>query len=136
MFTTASESEANTTTRLIRAMDRQHPVTITYLKEEKDAADKKTGSLVATVRTIEIYDIRITKAGHTLLVAMDRESQERRTFRLDRLVSYTVHRTAYTVPRDTDTTVRPLTAQPVAATPLTTAPIAIRIDVLAAQLAA
>lgn len=98
MFTTASETTARTTTRLIKAMDSQHPVTVSYMKEEKDEAGKKTGALVETVRTLEIYDIKVTKAGNTLLVAMDRESQERRTFRLDRLVAYTIHRTAYLVP--------------------------------------
>lgn len=102
MFTTANESSEQTLTRLIRAMDSQHPATITYLKEEKDTTGKKTGQLVETVRTIEIYDIRITKAGDTLIVAMDRETQERRTFRADRLVSYSIHRTAYTVPRETE----------------------------------
>lgn len=90
MFTTAAETEARTTARLIRAMDNEHPVTITYTKAD--------GS--QTVRTIEIFDIRITKAGDTLIVAMDRETQERRSFRADRITHYSLHRTAYTVPRE------------------------------------
>lgn len=93
MNTTATETTDHTTARLIRAMDRQHPVTITYTK-----ADTTT-----TVRTIEIYDIKVTKAGDTLLLTMDRESGEKRSFRVDRIVAYTVHRTAYTVPRETST---------------------------------
>ena len=94
MFTTATETTARTTTRLIKAMDSQHPVTITYTKAD--------GS--ETIRTIEIYDIKVTKAGDTLLLTMDRESGEKRSFRVDRIQAYTVHRTAYTVPRETTTT--------------------------------
>lgn len=99
MQNTTNETQAQTLTRLLAASDRQHPVTITYLKEEKDEAGKKTGRLVETIRTIEIYDIRTTKAGNVTLRAMDRESGEARTFRLDRIQAYTVHRTTYTVAR-------------------------------------
>ena len=42
-----------------------------------------------------------SKAGDIVIKAMDRTSGESRSFRLDRLVAYTVHRTAYTVPRPT-----------------------------------
>lgn len=126
MFTTASETEARTTTRLLKAWDARRPVTITYTK-----ADGST-----TIRTIEIYDVKVTKAGDVILKAMDRDSGESRTFRLDRISHYTIHRTAYTVPRDADTTIRPLAAAPVALTPLTTAPAAVRVNALANQLAA
>lgn len=96
---TNRETSTQTLTRLIKAHDRQHPVTITALKEEKDEKGKKTGHLVPTVRTIEIYDFYVSNAGHILIVAMDRETGERREFRLDRLISYTVHRTSYRVAR-------------------------------------
>jgi predicted DNA-binding transcriptional regulator YafY len=86
---TARETTTQTLTRLIKAADRQHPVTITYVK-----ADGTT-----TVRTIETYDIAISNAGDVLLKAMDRQSGESRTFRLDRLVSYTIHRTSYQIER-------------------------------------
>jgi predicted DNA-binding transcriptional regulator YafY len=86
---TANETTTSTLTRLIKALDNQHPVTITYVK-----ADDST-----TIRTIEIFDIVVSAAGDILLKAMDRETGEARTFRLDRLVSYTVHRTAYVVAR-------------------------------------
>jgi len=75
-------------------MDRQHPVTFTYTKAD--------GS--ETIRTIEIYDIRTTKAGAVIVKAMDRTSGESRTFRIDRIVSYTTHRTAYVVARPEDAT--------------------------------
>lgn len=94
---TANETTTQTLTRLIKALDAHHPVTITYLKEEKDDAGKRTGQLIETVRTIEILDFVITQAGDILIKALDRETGEARSWRLDRLVAYTVHRTAYTV---------------------------------------
>jgi predicted DNA-binding transcriptional regulator YafY len=86
---TKNETSTKTLARLIKALDAKHPVTITYIK-----ADETT-----TVRTVEIFDIVVSAAGDILLKGMDRDSQEARSFRLDRLVSYTVHRTAYTVAR-------------------------------------
>lgn len=86
---TANETTTQTLTRLITALDKRQPVTITYVK-----ADGTT-----TVRTIEAYDIVVTAAGDIVIKAMDRETGEARSFRLDRLVAYTVHRTAYTVER-------------------------------------
>jgi predicted DNA-binding transcriptional regulator YafY len=86
---TKNETSITTLTRLITALDKQQPVTITYTK-----ADGTT-----TVRTIEIYDVVISQAGDILIKAMDRETGESRSFRIDRLVSYTVHRTAYVIAR-------------------------------------
>lgn len=97
MYRTATETTTRTLTRLIAAWDRRHPVTITYTKAD--------GS--ETIRTIEVYDVTTSAAGDLLVKAMDRETREQRTFRLDRLVSYTVHRGAsYQVPRDTTDTPR------------------------------
>jgi predicted DNA-binding transcriptional regulator YafY len=96
---TKNETSTTTLTRLITALDKQHPVTITYLKEEKDQADKRTGQLVETVRTIEIFDVVLSNAGDILIKAMDRATGEARSFRADRIVSYTTHRAAYVVPR-------------------------------------
>lgn len=84
---TNRETSTQTLTRLITALDKQHPVTITYTKAD--------GS--ETLRTIEIYDITVSAAGNIVLKAMDRETGEARSWRLDRLVSYTVHRTAYVI---------------------------------------
>jgi len=86
---TKNETSTQTLTRLIKALDAKHPVTITYVK-----ADETT-----TIRTIELYDIVVSAAGDILLKGMDRDSQEARSFRLDRLASYTTHRTTYTVAR-------------------------------------
>ncbi|MEV0015431.1 WYL domain-containing protein [Streptomyces tendae] len=86
---TNRETSTTTLTRLIKALDAKHPVTITYVK-----ADGTT-----TVRTIELYDVVVSAAGDILLKAMDRETGESRSFRLDRIESYSVHRSAYVVAR-------------------------------------
>lgn len=91
MKRTAHQTSSHTITDLCRAQDRRQPVTITYTKADG----------TETVRTIEIYDIRTTKAGDIIVKAMDRQSGESRTFRVDRIVAYTRHTGAtYQVPRD------------------------------------
>jgi predicted DNA-binding transcriptional regulator YafY len=124
---TSNETSTTTLVRLIKALDAKHPVTITYVK-----ADGTT-----TVRTIEIFDITVTAAGDIVLRAMDRETGEARSFRLDRLVSYTIHRTAYVI-------TRPASDEPRPARGLATVtvlypvdlPIAGRVQLLADALAA
>ena len=123
MRITAKQTTTKTLTDLYRSLDRRQPVTVTYLKEEtrevfavnsKGVATRRTirtGRLIETVRTIEPYQIATTKAGEIIIRAMDRESGEARTFRLDRIHAYTIHRTAYTVERPADdTTVAPAPA--------------------------
>ncbi len=137
---TKNETSTTTLTRLVNALDKQHPVTMTYLKEEKDDAGKKTGRLVETVRTIEIYDIVTTKAGDVLIKAIDRETGESRSWRLDRIVSYTTHRTAYLIERaapKTTATPRPVPGLATVAAPNAAllAPAA-RVQILANALAA
>ncbi|WP_370665417.1 WYL domain-containing protein [Streptomyces sp. IBSBF 2507] len=89
MRRTANETTTQTLTRLIKALDAKHPVTITYTKADG----------TETIRTIEIYDVTVSAAGDILLKAMDRETGESRSFRLDRIEAYTVHRSAYVVTR-------------------------------------
>ena len=84
---TANETSTQTLTRLITALDKQQPVTITYIKADG----------TETIRTIEIHDVIVTNAGDIVLRAADRDTQEMRSFRLDRIQTYTVHRTAYVV---------------------------------------
>ncbi|MFD0053029.1 WYL domain-containing protein [Streptomyces sp. NPDC127168] len=86
---TANETSTTTLTRLIKALDAKHPVTITYVKADG----------TETIRTIEIYDVTVSAAGDILLKAMDRETGESRSFRLDRIEAYSIHRSAYTVAR-------------------------------------
>lgn len=87
MKLTKNQTSDRTLADMYRALDRKHPVTITYTKADG----------TVTVRTIEIADIRTTKAGAVILRAADRQTGELRTFRLDRIDAYTTHRTAYLV---------------------------------------
>ena len=72
-----------------RVIRQGRPVTITYTRED--------GS--ETVRTIEAYEIRETRAGNVIVKTMDRETGQARSWRLDRIQSYTVHRSVFLVPR-------------------------------------
>lgn len=90
MRRTAAETTVQTLTRLIRAWDRRQPVTVSFTKAD--------GS--ETTRTAEIFDISVSRAGDLVVEFMDRETRERRCFRVDRLRTYTVHRAAYRVPRE------------------------------------
>lgn len=131
MKRTANETQTKTLTRLIGALDKQQPVTITYIKAD--------GS--ETIRTIEIYDITVSAAGDILIAAMDRETSETRHFRLDRIQAYTVHRSHYTVPRETPAEDASAKRTPQGIATVTVlypidAPIAERIVLLADQLAA
>ncbi|WP_171908283.1 WYL domain-containing protein [Streptomyces niveus] len=107
MKATAKQTTTKTLADLYTAADRQHPVTITYTKADG----------TETLRTIEIYDIHTTKAGDIVLKAMDRETGESRTWRLDRISAYTVHRTAYLVPRPAAADGQPRVAAPAARVP-------------------
>jgi predicted DNA-binding transcriptional regulator YafY len=101
---TKNQTEQATLTAMYRAMDRQHPVTITYTKA--DGTDHP-----ADDRDPRHQDHR---QGDTILRAADRQTGELRTWRLDRIQAYTVHRTAYVV-------VLPETDRPAAPAPTTTA---------------
>jgi hypothetical protein len=120
MRITAKQTTTRTLTDLYRALDRTQPTTITYLREETRqvfAVNSKgvtvhrtirTGRLVETIRTIEPYAIVTTKAGDIIIKAMDRESGEARTFRLDRIKAYTRHTGAtYQVERPAEDTPAP-----------------------------
>lgn len=90
--------QGKTLERLRKAMQRQHPVTISYVKADGEK----------TLRTIEIFEIpeELTKGGKQILRAMDRNGNAR-TWRLDRIVEFTVHRSRYVVPRCTEHNVHP-----------------------------
>ncbi|MGW1532318.1 WYL domain-containing protein [Streptomyces aureus] len=135
---TANETSTTTLTRLIKAADRQHPVTIAYLKEEKDENGRKTGALVETVRTIEIYDFTVSAAGDIVIKAMDRSTGESRSFRLDRIRTYSIHRTRYLVarPAASDKPARTVGLATVVVLYPVDLPIAARVELLADALAA
>lgn len=81
------EISDDTAARLHKAVRREHPVTISYTRADGDE----------TVRTIEPTSLATTKTGAVIVRALDRKSGEARSFRLDRISAYTVHRTRRTV---------------------------------------
>lgn len=78
---TAKQTTTKTLADFYRAIARRHPVTLTYTRSDG----------TTSVRTVEPYDLRTTKAGDITLIGMDRENSERRTFRVDRIAAYTRH---------------------------------------------
>ncbi|MFI9463801.1 hypothetical protein [Streptomyces xiamenensis] len=120
MRITARQTTARTETDLTRAIEREQPVTVTYLAEETrdviavdstgQAARRtvKTGGHVEIVRTIEPRDRITTRAGHTVIKALCRKSGGHRSYRLDRLVSYTVHRGTHLIAEPAPRTARTL----------------------------
>ncbi|MCX5522213.1 hypothetical protein OG342_04935 [Streptomyces bobili] len=135
---TKNETTTQTLTRLIKAHDRQHPITLAYLKEEKDENGKRTGHLIETVRTVEIYDFTVTAAGDIVIKAMDRSTGESRSFRLDRIRTYSIHRTAYLVTRPVTTEPKRITVGLATVTVLypVDCPAVARVQLLADALAA
>jgi hypothetical protein len=99
MRLTAKQATAKTLADLYRSIDRQQVVTLTFDKEEKNDAGRKTGRLVEDVRSVEPYDIQTTLAGDIVIKAMDRQTGESRTIRLDRVHAYTLHRIPFVIDR-------------------------------------
>lgn len=93
--------------RMVKAAGKHFPVTITYTRED--------GS--TTIRTIEVYEFTRNKAGDRYVKAMVRTEKpegELRSFRLDRVLSITVHRTAYKLTVPTPKNVQIPVSRPVA----------------------
>ncbi|MFE5723528.1 WYL domain-containing protein [Streptomyces erythrochromogenes] len=82
MKITAGQTTTRTLTDLIRAMDGQRATTITYVDSKGDES----------VRTIEIHNIRTTSKGGIIVRAMCRARGEMRSFTLEQIKAYTVHR--------------------------------------------
>lgn len=90
---TATRTTQTVVADLLRAADREHPVTIQYVDADG----------VETVRTVEPVGVVASGSGELLLVAWCRLRGEKRTFRVSRLVAYTVHsRTGLFVVPQTD----------------------------------
>jgi predicted DNA-binding transcriptional regulator YafY len=94
MRLTAKQTTTKTLADFYRAIDRQHAVTITY----RDADGTET------IRTIEPYDIRTTKAGRIQVRAMCRLRGDARGFFVDSIVSYTTHRIGFVLEQPEATT--------------------------------
>lgn len=83
------------------AIIRQRPVTITYLKQSKDGRGNlqweyregvRVPVLEPTVRTIEPWTIEHQRTGDAFVRGMDRDTNEPRSWRLDRIQKITYHR--------------------------------------------
>ncbi|MDK0525034.1 WYL domain-containing protein [Streptomyces sp. ML-6] len=99
---TNQQTTTKTLADLYRSLDRRTAVTITYLKP---------GEAEPTVRTIEVHEIRTTRAGGIVIVAMCRLRGEERQFHLSGVLAYTTHRIAYVLDRPEPTKyVRPTPA--------------------------
>ncbi|MGW2843980.1 WYL domain-containing protein [Streptomyces sp. NPDC001274] len=98
---TANQASTRTLADLYRSLDRRTAVTITYL--DQDGTE--------SIRTIEIAELRTTRTGGIVIVAMCRLRGDERHFDLARVLSYTVHRMAYVLDRPEPTKyVRPVPA--------------------------
>lgn len=91
---TARQPQTKTLADLYRAIDRRHCVTVTY----RDADGTET------IRTVEPYDIRTTKAGRIQLRAGCRLRGDTRSFFIDSIVSYTLHRISFVLQQPEATT--------------------------------
>jgi predicted DNA-binding transcriptional regulator YafY len=91
---TAKQPATKTLADLYRAIDGARLVTITY----RDADGTET------VRSIEPYEIRTTKAGRIQVRAMCRLRGDARSFYADQIVSYTIHRVGFVLERPEATT--------------------------------
>jgi predicted DNA-binding transcriptional regulator YafY len=94
MRITAQQTSTKTLADLYRAIDRQTVVTITY----RDADGTET------IRTVEPWDLRTTKAGRIQLRAGCRLRGDARSFFVDAIVSYTLHRIGFVLERPEATT--------------------------------
>jgi predicted DNA-binding transcriptional regulator YafY len=94
MKLTSRQPQTKTLADLYRAIDRQHVVTLTYV--DADGTE--------TVRTVEPWDIRTTKNGRIQLRAGCRLRGDARSFYVDQVRSYTLHRIGFVLDRPEATT--------------------------------
>ena len=94
MRITKNQTATRTLADLYRSIDRAHAVTITYRDDKGEE----------TIRTIEPHDIRTTKAGRIQVRAMCRLRGDARSFYVDAIVSYTLHRIGFVLDRPEATT--------------------------------
>ena len=91
---THRQTTTKTLADLYRSIDRANAVTITYRDENGDE----------TIRTVEPWDLRTTKNGRIQLRAGCRLRGDARSFYVDSIVSYTLHRIGFVLDRPEATT--------------------------------
>lgn len=82
----------NMARRINRAIRRKEPLTLTYVKD--------TGELV--IRTVEPWVVVESATGNYYMRTMDRKRNDVRSYRLDRIIMYSVHRTKRALPNKYD----------------------------------
>lgn len=94
--------------RINRAIRLEQPVTFTYLETKKDPDNPKRrlkNEFEITVRTVEPYAVEISSEGNWFIRSLDRQTGEYRSWRFDRVLTYTPHRGIRVVPVEVVTTV-------------------------------
>ena len=94
MKLTARQTQTKTLADLYRSIDRAQVVTLTYV--DADGTE--------TIRTVEPWDIRTTKNGRIQLRAGCRLRGDARSFYVDAIRSYTLHRIGFVLDRPEATT--------------------------------
>ncbi|WP_158102453.1 WYL domain-containing protein [Streptomyces africanus] len=94
MKLTGRQTQTKTLADLYRSIDKATCVTITY----RDADGTET------IRTVEPWELRTTKSGRIQLRAGCRLRGDARSFYVDQIVSYTVHRIGFVLERPEATT--------------------------------
>lgn len=87
--------------RMRRAIRLEQPITVTYSEERKDPDNPKRrlkGEFEVVWRTFEPLEIKESSEGNLYVVSLDRQSQNWRSWRLDRILLYSPHRGIRTVP--------------------------------------
>ncbi len=102
MKLTAKQTQTQTIADLYRSIDRQHAITVTFV--DADGTE--------SIRTIEPYEIRTTTAGRIQVRAMCRLRGEARSFYVDAIRSYTLHRIGFVLDRPEPTTYQRPAPQP------------------------
>ena len=76
--------------RVYRAIHHKQALTLTYVKEEGEI----------TVRTVEPWKVELSEYRNVYMRTYDRDTGDVRSFRLDRILFYSVHRTRRLVPNE------------------------------------
>ena len=81
--------------RIERAIRLEQPITFTYRETVKDPDNPKRriqDEFEITVRTVEPYAVEQSAKGNWFIRSLDRQSGEFRSWRFDRILTYTPHR--------------------------------------------
>jgi predicted DNA-binding transcriptional regulator YafY len=88
--------------RVARAIRLKQPITFTYLETKKDpqnANRRMKDQFEVTIRTVEPFgEILPNVDGKLYFRSLDRDTEEYRSWRLDRVITYSTHHSRQVVP--------------------------------------